>query len=136
MWTFSKIEIVHSVLVLWIMRQVEKCTPQWNVRLNPLKKVWPRKEVAFVSRWHSREAHHDARCDSNSSTAVGIWHDVAEAHAQEGDGDQPHGVKQIRVFLIMKPGSHGMRGALTSVHYSDVQKTVSKHGLCVCIFLE
>lgn len=46
--------------------------------------------------------HHSGR-DGYTSTAVCIGHDVAETDAQERDGDEPHGVEEICMFLIVEP---------------------------------
>lgn len=47
--------------------------------------------------------YHHSGGDGNTSTAVCVGHDVAETDAQERDGDEPHGVEEICVFLIMIP---------------------------------
>lgn len=47
--------------------------------------------------------YHHSGGDGYTSTAVCIGHDVAETDAQERDGDEPHGVEEIRVFLIVEP---------------------------------
>lgn len=49
--------------------------------------------------------HHDTSCDSDTSTAVRVGHDVTVADAQERDGDQPHRVEQIGVFLVVIPAT-------------------------------
>ena len=49
------------------------------------------------------DAHHHASGDGDPPAAVGVGHDVPVAHAEEGDGDQPHGVQQVGVLLVVIP---------------------------------
>jgi len=46
--------------------------------------------------------YHHSGGDSNTSTAVCVGYDVAETDTQERDGDEPHGVEEIRVFLVVE----------------------------------
>ena len=46
-------------------------------------------------------AYHHSRSDRYAPATVGIRNNVTIANTQEGDGDQPHCVQQIRVLLIM-----------------------------------
>jgi len=39
------------------------------------------------------QTHHYARTDSDSTTAVCVGHDIAKAHTQECDCNQPHRVE-------------------------------------------
>lgn len=45
--------------------------------------------------------HHDTGCDGYTSAAVRVGHNVAIADAQERDGDEPHRVEQVGMFLVM-----------------------------------
>lgn len=56
----------------------------------------------FVLLFWSRSYHY-AGGDRNATTAVSVWHYVSEAHAQERDRYEPHGVQQVSVIFIMKP---------------------------------
>jgi len=56
----------------------------------------------FVWLFWSRSYHY-ASGDRNATTAVSVWHYVSEAHAQERDRYEPHGVQQVSVIFIMKP---------------------------------
>ena len=47
--------------------------------------------------------HHHAGGYGDAPTAVRVRHDVAEAHAEKGDGYEPHGVEEIRVLLVVEP---------------------------------
>ena len=47
--------------------------------------------------------HHHAGGDGNPPAAVGVRHDVAVADTEEGDGDEPHGVEEVGVLLVMIP---------------------------------
>ena len=47
--------------------------------------------------------HHHAGGDGDPSPAVGVGDDVSVAHAEEGDGYQPHCVEEVGVFLVMVP---------------------------------
>ncbi len=47
------------------------------------------------------ETHHDACSDGDTSTAVRVGHNVSVADAQERDGDEPHGVEQVGVLLVV-----------------------------------
>ena len=49
------------------------------------------------------ETHHNAGGDGNAAAAVRVGHDVAVADAQEGDGDEPHGVEQVGMLLVVVP---------------------------------
>lgn len=52
---------------------------------------------------YARCPYHHSGGDGYTSTAVCVGHDVAETDAQERDGDEPHGVEEICVLLIMVP---------------------------------
>jgi len=56
----------------------------------------------FVWLFWSRSYHY-AGGDRNATTAVSVWHYVSEAHAQERDRYEPHGVQQVSVIFIMIP---------------------------------
>lgn len=47
--------------------------------------------------------YHDSGAYSYSSSAVSVRHNVTEAHRQEGDGNEPHGIQEVGVLLVMKP---------------------------------
>lgn len=47
-------------------------------------------------------SYHHSGGDGNTSTAIRVGHDVAETDAQERDGDEPHGVEEIRVLLVVE----------------------------------
>lgn len=47
-------------------------------------------------------SYHHSGGDGNTSTAVCVGYNVAEADAQESDGDEPHGVEEICVFLVVE----------------------------------
>ena len=49
------------------------------------------------------DSYHHAGGDGDAPAAVCVRHDVPVAHAEEGDGDEPHGVQQVGVLLIMIP---------------------------------
>ena len=49
------------------------------------------------------DSYHHAGGDGDAPAAVCVRHDVAVAHTEEGDGDEPHGVQQVGVLLIMIP---------------------------------
>jgi hypothetical protein len=54
--------------------------------------------------------HHDASRDGDTASAVRVGHNVAVADAQKRDGNQPHGVEQIGVLLVVIPAtSPGMK---------------------------
>ena len=53
----------------------------------------------------NRSSHHHAGRDGYPTAAIGVWHDVAVADAEEGDGDQPHGVQQVGVLLVVIPAT-------------------------------
>ena len=45
--------------------------------------------------------YHDSRADCNGSTAVGVRYNIAVADRQECDGNEPHGIEQIRMLDIV-----------------------------------
>ena len=49
---------------------------------------------------------HYAGGDGDASTAVSVGHNVTVADAQEGYGNQPHGVEQIGMLLVVVPALH------------------------------
>ena len=51
----------------------------------------------------SHDTYHHAGGDGDPPAAVGVRHDVAVAHAEEGDGDEPHRVEEVGVLLVMVP---------------------------------
>lgn len=59
-------------------------------------------KVVRWCRFTSCPYHHPGG-DSYTSTAVCVGHNVTEADAQESDGDEPHGVEEICVFLVVEP---------------------------------
>ena len=54
-------------------------------------------------QWIEDWTHHHAGGDGDPSAAVGVRHDVAVADTEEGDGDEPHGVEEVGVLLVMIP---------------------------------
>lgn len=56
--------------------------------------------------------YHHSGGDGYTSTAVCVGHDVAETDAQERDGDEPHGVEEICMLLIVEPVVGKTTGAL------------------------
>ena len=76
----------------------------------------------MLSAAESFSAHHHAGGDGDPPAAVGVGHDVAVAHAEEGDGDQPHGVQEVGVLLVMIPdiGIHQSLN-LFYFHYAEVK---------------
>jgi len=52
---------------------------------------------------HYLRPYHHSGGDGYTSTTVCVGHDVAETDTQERDGDEPHGVEEICMFLIVKP---------------------------------
>lgn len=70
--------------------------------LNQLFFGWVDK--GLIGYEHGVEStHHDASRDSDTATAVSVGHDVAVTDAQKRDGNQPHGVEQIGVLLVVVP---------------------------------
>lgn len=50
-----------------------------------------------------RKTDHDSREDGDASATVRVGYDVTIANAKEGNGNEPHGVEKIGVFLIVVP---------------------------------
>ena len=47
------------------------------------------------------ETHRHTRKHSNAPTTVSIGHNITIAHTQKGNSNEPHGVEQICMFLIV-----------------------------------
>ena len=45
--------------------------------------------------------YHDSGADCNGSPAVGVRYNIAVADRQECDGNEPHGIEQIRMLDIV-----------------------------------
>jgi hypothetical protein len=45
--------------------------------------------------------YHHPSSDSYASATVRVGHDVSISHTQEGDGNEPHCVQQVRVLLVV-----------------------------------
>lgn len=48
--------------------------------------------------------YHYSGGNGYTSTAVRVGNDVTETDAQKCDSNEPHGIKEIRVLLVVKPG--------------------------------
>ena len=68
----------------------------------PIRSGWrpilDHQEISFIC-----STDHYARGDGDASTAVSVGHNVTVADAQEGYGNQPHGVEQIGMLLVVVP---------------------------------
>lgn len=51
------------------------------------------------------QTHHDTCADGNASATIRVGHDIAKADAQKCYRNQPHGVEEIGVFVVVEPES-------------------------------
>lgn len=69
-------------------------------------------------------SYHHSGGDSYTSTAVCVGHNVTEADAQESDGDEPHGVEEICVFLVVEPVVAKRQGDYFNDERNDVEYNI------------
>ncbi len=77
-------------------------------------------------------AHHHAGGDGDASAAVGVGHNVAVSDAEEGDGDQPHRVQQVRVLFVVIP-SHKRIFVSGQLCQTKVLVSALSNSMCVLI---
>lgn len=52
------------------------------------------------------DTYHDACANGDASPAVSVGYDVPKPYTQESNGNQPHGVQEVGVVLVVEPGNH------------------------------